>query len=659
MADPLRQKFHRWQLTFVVLPAALCLVLICLLLVRLLNQGVTRDITQLDRAAHELVEQTLRTEAVRISTVANLPDAASMLSISQRRDTQDARPEEIELQWTRAPRDDLLIRGILDNDVAVAFSRLIKHHAHVENMRLADLRGNLLAATDKPTRFFQNDQPWFKLGRVTPAGRVAAEPMDAFGRMSMIVGVLRPNFTNVFDGLVLAELNLRRLFANLSFSDRKGDHVYLIGRGVFPLVGEEAAITRTHKLLEPFFKSGLNEGWADGYQFQARPVAGGVSWREPVTLVCAVQQPRVSPGLFLTVLGVLAAGGVLIAGIHQLGLRLSHRQIYDPMREATEAGVWILRTAYGEEGGDKRPVLQQSWAHALTERTSVIQRDLTRWLNKWRQELLAEESSLSVELKRDLEMATEFQQAFLNRPYPVIPEVHVEGRLRLEFNHRYLPALAMGGDFFDITQVAPDCAGILVADVMGHGTRSALIVSILRTLIADLSRRGRNAPHFMRELNTNFCAMLKTLPSPFFASAAYFVADTTSRVATYSIAGHPPPFYLHRATGKLTRLEVPKPQSAAMGLLPTEEYGAATVRLNPGDAFLFFTDGVYEVANHNGEEFGLSRLEKILRTHIYRSTPDILDAIVKGIKEFAEGEPIADDICLIMVDITTEPPKRA
>lgn len=657
MADPLRAKFHRWQITFVVLPAAFFLIVACVLLVRLLQQGTQRDIGQLDAAARTLVEQTLRTEAARISTVANLPDASSMLAISQRRDSQDARPEEIEAQWTRAPRDDLLIRGVLDNDVAVAFSRLGKQQPHIENMRLADMRGNLLAATDKPSHFFQNEQPWFKLGRVTPAGQVAAEPMDAFGRMSMVVGVIRPNFTNVFDGLVLAELNLRRLFTEISFSDRKNDLVYLAGKGVFPLVGAENAVIRTHKLLEPFLKSGLSEGWADGYQFRASPLKGGVTWREPVTLVCAVQQPRIAPGLLLGVLGALVAGGLLIAGLHQMAQRMSHRQIYDHMREATEAGIWILRTAYGEDAA-QRPVLQQPWAAALTERTSVIQRELTRWLNKWRQELLSEESSLSVELKRDLEMATEFQQAFLNRPYPVIPEVHVEGRLRLEFNHRYLPALAMGGDFFDITQVGPDCAGILVADVMGHGTRSALIVSILRTLISELSRRGRNAPHFMHELNTNFCAMLKTLPSPFFASAAYFVADTTSRIATYSIAGHPPPFYLHRATGRVSRLEVPKPQSAAMGLLPTEEYGAATVRLNPGDAFLFFTDGVYEAANHNGEEFGLSRLEKILRTHVYRSTPDILDAIVKSIHDFAEGEPVADDICLIVVDITTSLAKR-
>lgn len=654
MADPLRNKFHQWQLLFVVLPAAFFLVVACVLLWRVLQQDRSKAIDELTATAQVRVEQILRAEAVRVATEANLPDVANLVTISQRRDSQDDRPEEIELAWTRAARDDLLIRGVLDNDVANAFTRLGKQQPQVEHMRLADLRGTLLAATDKPSRFFQNEQPWFKLGRVTPAGQVAAEPMDAFGRLSLVVGVLRPNFTNLFDGLVLAEINLRRLVEGLNFGGRPDDVVYLVGKGIFPVLGTEAVVTRTHKDLSPFLRGGVTEGWANGLRFRVRPVEGGITWREPVTLVCAVKQPRIAPGKFFLVLGVLAMGALLIAGLHQVALKVGHRQIYDPMREATEAGIWIFRTAFGEEAAN-RPVLQQPWAASLTERTSLVQRELTRWLNKWRQELQAQNSTFSLELKRDLEMATEFQQAFLNRPYPKVPEVHVEGRLRLEFNHRYLPALAMGGDFFDITQVAPDCAGVLVADVMGHGTRSALIVSILRTLIAELSRRGRNAPHFLRELNTNFCAMLKTLPSPFFASATYFVADTTSRMATYAFAGHPAPFYLHRAVGRVTRLDIPKPQGAAMGLIPTEEYGGASVRLNPGDAFLFFTDGVYEAANRNGEEFGLARIEKIVRTHVYRSTPEILDAIIKGIHEFVGEEPVADDICLVMVDITDTP----
>lgn len=653
MADPLRAKFHQWQLIFVVLPAALFLVVACVLLARLLGQDQTRSIQQLDTAAQLRVEQVLHAEAIRVMTAANQPGVANLVTINQRRDSQDDRPDEIEIAWTRALRDDLMIRGVLDNDVAVAFARLCKQTPQVENMRLTDMRGTLLAATEKPSRYFQIDQPWYKMGRVVPAGLVAAEPVDAFGRVNLVAGVMRPNYTNVADGLVLAEVNLRPLLGGIKLSDRADDVVYLVGKGIFPVVGEVASVTRANEQLAPFLRTGATEGWMNGYQFRVRPVDGGLAWREPVTLVSAVRQPRMAPSHFLIVLGVLAVGGALIAGIHQLALRIGHRQLFDPMRETTEAGIWIFRTAYGEEA-KLRPAMQQPWAASITERTSIVQRELTRWLNKWRQELQAQDSTLSLELRRDLEMATEFQQAFLSRPYPVIPEVHVEGRLRLEFNHRYLPALAMGGDFFDITQVGPDCAGILVADVMGHGTRSALIVSILRTLIAELSRRGRNAPHFLRELNNNFCAMLKTLPSPFFASASYFVADTTSRVANYAFAGHPPPFYLHRATGRVTRLDIPKPQGAAMGLIPHEEYGGATVRLNPGDAFLFFTDGVYEAANRSGEEIGLARIEKILRTHVYQSTPQILDAIIKGIHEFADGEPVADDICLVVVDVTTD-----
>lgn len=656
MADPLRNKFQQWQILFVVVPAVVLLIVAQVFLWRLMQQGKSRLIDSLSAAAQARLEQVLQTEAVRLFTVANQPTAVGLVAASQRRDTADEKPEDIEFNWGQAGRDNLMVRGVLDNDMANAFGLLTRQAPHIERMILTDTRGNLLAATEKPTHYFQNDQSWWKHGRGVTPGQPSAENLDATGHMHLVVGVMRPGISNMVDGLLMAELNVRALLTGAAFSDRKDDVVYVLGKGVFPVVGEEKLVNRLHSDFAPFLAAGAEEGWAKGYRFRVRRLEAGLAWREPQLLVSAVQQPRVPPASFFILLGSFALGGAIIYGLFQLALRQGHRWFYDPMRESTEAGLWILRTAYGEDA-KKYEALQQSWAAYITERTSQVQRDLTRWLNKWRQELLAQNSTFSLELKRDLEMATEFQQAFLSRPYPRIPEVHIEGRLRLEFNHRYQPALAMGGDFFDITQLAPDCAGILIADVMGHGTRSALIVSILRTLIAELSRRGRNAPHFLRELNTNFCTMLKSLPSPFFASASYFVVDTTSRMATYAFAGHPPPFYLHRAVGRVTRLEIPKPQGAAMGLIPNEEYGAASVRLNPGDAFLFFTDGVYEAANHNGEEFGLARLEKVLRAHVYRSSPDILDAVIKAIQEFAGDEPVADDICLVTVDITTDPIK--
>jgi serine phosphatase RsbU (regulator of sigma subunit) len=259
----------------------------------------------------------------------------------------------------------------------------------------------------------------------------------------------------------------------------------------------------------------------------------------------------------------------------------------------------------------------------------------------------------TLEMQRDLDLARDFQQAYLNRPYPMIPAVHIEGHLRLEFYHRYQPAYALGGDFFDINPLARDCAGIFVADVMGHGTRSALITSIIRTLIGDLAPAGRNARHFITEMNHQFCDMISTSPQPLFASAFYFVADTTSRVATFTTAGHPAPFHISRGLRKITRLEVPSPQGAALGLIPKEAYTAGHCRLVTGDVFIFFTDGVFEAANKDGDEFGLGRMEKVIRKHMYKPVSTLVDYIMDDLHEFVGKEPILDDICMVAVEVIT------
>jgi len=282
-----------------------------------------------------------------------------------------------------------------------------------------------------------------------------------------------------------------------------------------------------------------------------------------------------------------------------------------------------------------------------------VRHRLEEWLGGIRRAAEDELAAHTAEMQRDLQLAREFQMAYLERPAPQVPVVHVEGRLRLVFHHIYHPALALGGDFFDILSLGPDAAGILIADVMGHGTRSALITAMLRTLVGDLSSLGRNARHFLTELNRQFCEVLKAIPSPLFASAFYFVADTTARVGTYSSAGHPSPFHVRRSVGRISRLEVPEPHGAALGLIPEEKYTGGHVRLIDGDLFLFFTDGVYEARNSRGEEFGIERLESVLRSTLYHGGEQILRQIYDSVLQFVGDEPVADDICMVAVEITT------
>lgn len=645
---------------FIIVPASVSVIVCNAFLWRLLQQAHARGLQDALHTAAAGVEQVLVAEAVRVRTVADLPAAASLAAAAERRDAANTQDDlDLERLWADAARDDLVIRSVLDNDVSEAFRRMRERAPHLVSFVMADSRGRILASTERTDRYFQKDRPWWSTARSAAPGTVVSLGIDANGRAGLAATVIRPGRSNLVDAVIYVEVDLAPRLAEARLTTTRNSLVFVLADHLWPVAGDTSLQGRARDQLAARLRADRSgEGWSHGFRYASRAITGGIVWHKPLRVVAAVAESNLPLAVLVPMAAGIAIGGLAVFGLFYLAMNLGHRLFFDPLREAAEAGVWILRTAYGQAARE-RSALPAAWADGLGERNSVIQQDLARWLNQWRQELQTQSSTVSVELQRDLDLATEFQQAFLNRPYPRIPEVHVEGRLRLDFYHRYRPALAMGGDFFDIQTLGSDCAGIFVADVMGHGTRSALIVSILRTLISELSRRGRNAPHFVRELNAEFCNMLKTLPHPFFASASYFVCDTTSRMATYAFAGHPPPFYLHRSVGRVTRLEMPKPQGAALGLVPNEEYGGDSVRLHPGDAFIFFTDGVYEAANRRGEEFGLPRLEKTLRAHVYRSSREILDTVMEAITQFVGDQPVADDICLVAVDVTTDPIKPA
>mgnify|MGYP001558764650 FL=1 len=106
------------------------------------------------------------------------------------------------------------------------------------------------------------------------------------------------------------------------------------------------------------------------------------------------------------------------------------------------------------------------------------------------------------------------------------------------------------------------------------------------------------------------------------------------------------------------QLPQPAPLGSALGLIPNEEFGGESVRLQPEDVFIFFTDGAFESANAEGEEFGMERLEKVLRTHLYDEVDTILDAVLSEIANFLDKDTVPDDVCLVAVEIKTSALKK-
>src|SRR5262249_25033779 len=130
------------------------------------------------------------------------------------------------------------------------------------------------------------------------------------------------------------------------------------------------------------------------------------------------------------------------------------------------------------------------------------------------------------EINRDLKMAREFQEALMPQKYPAVPTASHPAAVALEFHHIYRPANSVGGDFFYVLKVSDHRAGIFIADVMGHGARSALVTAILRTLLQNLAFDTDNPSQFLGRLNQHFHEIVRESEDTIFVSAFYLIIDT-------------------------------------------------------------------------------------------------------------------------------------
>jgi len=86
-----------------------------------------------------------------------------------------------------------------------------------------------------------------------------------------------------------------------------------------------------------------------------------------------------------------------------------------------------------------------------------------------------------------------------------------------------------------------------------------------------------------------------------------------------------------------------------IGLLPNAEYERAEVVLEPGDVIVLYTDGLTEAANPDGDEFGIERLEQVVRKHAAEPLVALAVAIETAIEVFVDGTPFGDDRTLVML----------
>jgi len=240
-------------------------------------------------------------------------------------------------------------------------------------------------------------------------------------------------------------------------------------------------------------------------------------------------------------------------------------------------------------------------------------------------------------MTRDLETARNIQDAILPQSIPSCGE----GRITA----RYIPMTKVGGDFFDFQQVDDDHVGILVADVSGHGIPAALIASMVKiAFISEFSNAGRPEA-LLSGMNHTLTGQLNNE----YITAIYLFIDLKTGEISFSIAGHPPPILIHTGSPVPTTVS---PGGIPLGIRKDVRFPSGKISIAHGDRLLIYTDGLTELADSHGEQFGTARLSKIMHEAAELTIEKAADRILRAAVEWAgkkKREGFDDDLTFILI----------
>ena len=260
----------------------------------------------------------------------------------------------------------------------------------------------------------------------------------------------------------------------------------------------------------------------------------------------------------------------------------------------------------------------------------TIERTL-RNLLAWREATESREKLLLIQ--NELGVASKMQQSILPTVFPADSRYQVFGSMT--------PAREVGGDFFDIMRLEGGRIGIAVADVSGKGVPAALFMMSCRTLLKGAAIGTAHPGAVLKEVNQ---VLQEDNEAMMFVTLFYAIFDPESGEMVYANGGHNPPIIV-KADGSSS--EIPVASGIALGIMPDMDFAEDALRLSPGEAVVFYTDGVTEAENAKAELFNMERLQMIFNGAPTKDAKEANKAVFEAVSAFAGDTPQSDDITCI------------
>ncbi|MHB1043153.1 MAG: SpoIIE family protein phosphatase [Eubacteriales bacterium] len=234
----------------------------------------------------------------------------------------------------------------------------------------------------------------------------------------------------------------------------------------------------------------------------------------------------------------------------------------------------------------------------------------------------------------ELELARLVQQSFLPEKPPELPGWMMRAWAS--------PAKEVGGDLYDFIPLGEGKIGIAVGDVSGKSVPAALMMAVSISILHTAAKGHPSPGQALMRLNQ---LLKRMMPPRMFLTMTYAVLDIREQRCQIANAGGPTPLLIKPLTGTANYLDI---TGFPLGVFPEIEYGEIDVYLNPSEMLLFYSDGLVEATDQQGDFFGFPRLEELVR-----SAPQeldlLIDQLLREVEAFTGGSAQYDDITLVAI----------
>jgi sigma-B regulation protein RsbU (phosphoserine phosphatase) len=249
---------------------------------------------------------------------------------------------------------------------------------------------------------------------------------------------------------------------------------------------------------------------------------------------------------------------------------------------------------------------------------------------------LIEEQKQRQRLENEISIAREVQNQLFPKRLPSVPGVEVEAICKA--------ARSVSGDYYDFIQISPTRVAMAIADISGKGISAALLMASLQAalrsqLLMDGSE-NLGTGELVSRLNKH---LVRNTADDRFATFFIAIYDSTTRMLTYTNAGHLPSFLLSQNQAR----HLDK-GGMVLGVYEDCSYEENSVGVPSGALLVGYSDGLVEPENVYGEEFGIRRLQDAA-TRVQASAPSAIAlSLMTAVEEWAGSAEQADDMTVIV-----------